>query len=571
MIFDKLFKKDKAPVTEKPTERSAKVDYYAEGVAHFNAGHYTQAMEYFQAAVSDNPKSSHPYLKLAESYMAIGKQKEAIATLYRLLASDPSNSSAQKMLQEMHQQFQTEADVLSNNSAQKVSTAGQNKVAFNLDDEFERIKRKTQQQNNDDPHFTVIDTSINSSSPRTNYGATEPYNPYLDLADYKIPDFDLLADSDGFKQLLQSDEYQQSSAKIPIVMGVGDDGKPIVEDLTKMPHLMIAGMTNYGAPTFLNGLLLSILFMKHPADVKLVMMGDKRLQLSAWPQLDKHFLAVVANRKDTPVIDDKKDALRILKSLSIEMDSRFDLMKAARVRRFDDYNETFCQRKLDPQFGHRYLQNVVVVIFELNGLWDREFEDELCHLSHLAHTVGIHIVTLTNQPLIYTPEIQANIPTRLAFKVSRLAESNAILGESGAQNLKQIGEAIYKSPLEAGKHIKCLSISDDDIENVVGFISKQRGFFDTFELPEYYFDDEEIPFDWSAKDEFFNDAARLVVASQFGSTSLLQRKLQLGYNRSGRIIDQLEAAGIVGPYNGSKAREVLVHDEVKLEELLRRL
>ena len=562
MIFDKLFKKDKAPTTGKPTEQSPKVDYYAEGKSQFNAGHYPQAMEYFQAAIAEHPERENAYLKLAETFLAMGKQKEASSTLYKLLARYPESTQAQEMLKKCQPKPTPEPP------------RKRDDVSFSIDDEFARLNSGTVSNNQPDPVFTVVDppTTPQPAPPQPrHFSSNDPYDPYLELPNYKIPQVDLLSDSDEFKQMLLSDEYQKSTAKLPIVMGWGEDGKPDVEDLAKMPHLMIAGMTNYGAPTFLNGLLLSILFKKHPADVKLVLMGDKRLQLSPWPQLDKYFLAVVANRKDTPVIDEKKDALRILKSLSIEMDSRFDLMKAARVRRFDDYNEAFCQRKLDPQFGHRYLQNVVVVIFELNGLWDREFEDELCHLSHLAHTVGIHVVTLTNQPLIYTPEIQANIPTRLAFKVSRLAESNAILGESGAQNLKQIGEAIYKSPLEAGKHIKCLSISDDDIENVVGFISKQRGFFDTFELPEYYFDDEEIPFDWSAKDECFNDAARLVVASQFGSTSLLQRKLQLGYNRAGRIIDQLEAAGIVGPTNGSKARDVLIHDEVKLEELLRRL
>jgi S-DNA-T family DNA segregation ATPase FtsK/SpoIIIE len=558
MIFDKLFKKDKDSGKTTETKPVSAVDYYAEGKAQFNAGRYTQAMEYFQAAISEHPERENAYLKLAETFLAIGKQKEASSTLYKLLARYPESTQAQEMLKKCQPKPAPEP------------TQKKDDVYFSIDDEFDADALRLFTPQKPSPVNSPKAPQPAPPQPR-HFSSNDPYDPYLELPNYKIPQVDLLSDSDEFKQMLLSDEYQKSTAKLPIVMGWGEDGKPDVEDLAKMPHLMIAGMTNYGAPTFLNGLLLSILFKKHPADVKLVLMGDKRLQLSPWPQLDKHFLAVVANRKDTPVIDDKKDALRILKSLSIEMDSRFDLMKAARVRRFDDYNEAFCQRKLDPQFGHRYLQNVVVVIFELNGLWDREFEDELCHLSHLAHTVGIHIVTLTNQPLIYTPEIQANIPTRLAFKVSRLAESNAILGESGAQNLKQIGESIYKSPLEAGKHIKCLSISDDDIENVVGFISKQRGFFDTFELPEYYFDDEEIPFDWSAKDEFFNDAARLVVASQFGSTSLLQRKLQLGYNRAGRIIDQLEAAGIVGPSNGSKPRDVLIHDEVKLEELLRKL
>ena len=543
MIFDKLFKKDKDTGKTTETKPVSTVNYYAEGKAQFNAGHYTQAMEYFQAAIAVNPKSESAYMKLAESYRALGKTKEAESTLYKLLTINPSNRLAQDLLTDIRQTI-----------AKKVAEE-QQKTA-KIRDALDQIK---------------VTKGFQQGYSGVNYSPDTPFDPHIELPDYKIPQVDLLSDSDEFKQILLSDEFQKSTAKLPIVMGWGEDGKPNVEDLAKMPHLMIAGMTNYGAPTFLNGLILSILFKKHPTDVKLVLMGDKRLELTSWPQLDKHFLAVVADHEDTPIIDNQKDALRVLKSLCIEMDARFNLMKAARVRRFDDYNETFCQRKLNPQYGHRYLPNIVVVVFELNGLLDREIEDELCHLSHLAHTVGIHLVTLTNQPLIYTPEIQANIPTRLAFKVSRLAESNAILGESGAQNLKQIGEAIYKSPFEAGKHIKCLPISDDDIENVVGFISKQRGFFDTFELPEFYFDDEEIPFDWSAKDEFFNDAARLVVASQFGSTSLIQRKLQLGYNQAGRIIDQLEAAGIVGPSNGSKPRDVLIHDEVSLEELLRSL
>lgn len=199
---------------------------------------------------------------------------------------------------------------------------------------------------------------------------------------------------------------------------------------------------------------------------------------------------------------------------------------------------------------------------------NKETEEEICHLAHLSHSVGIHLVLLTNQPLLFTPEIQVNTPTRLAFKVSRLAESNAILGGSGAQNLKQIGEAIYSSPFEAAKHLQCQSISEDDVDNVIGFISKQRGYPHTFVLPEFYFEEKKKQFDSRNKDEFFNDAARLVVASQFGSISLLQRKLQLGYNRAGRIIDQLEAAGIVGPYNGSKVRDVLIRDEAFLEDLL---
>ena len=543
MIFDKLFKKDKAPVTEKPTEQSAKVDYYAEGVAHFNAGHYTQAMEYFQAAVSEKPQSESAHLKLAESFKALGKTKETESVLYKLLAINPNCQSAHKMLADIRQ------------SIEKKITEEQQKAA--------KIQSALDQ--------ITVTVEGHSGVPQSNIPSDIPYDPHLDLADYKIPDFDLLADSNGFKRLLQSDEYQQSSAKIPIAMGIGDDGKPIIEDLIKMPHLLIAGMTNYGGPTFLNGLLLSILFKNHPSDVRLVMMGDKRLQLTSWPQLERHFLTAVEDHEDTPIVDDSKNALRVFKSLGIEMDARFALLKAAKVRKFDEYNELFCQRKLDPQFGYRYLPRIITVVFELNGLLNKETEEEIYHLAHLAHAVGIHLVLLTNQPLLFTHEIQVNIPTRLAFKVSRLAESNAILGGSGAQNLKQIGEAIYSSPYESAKHLQCQSISEDDVDNVIGFISKQRGYPYTFVLPEFYFEEEKVPFDPKQKDEYFNDAARLVVASQFGRVSLLQRKLQLGYNRAGRIIDQLEEAGILGPYNGSPSREVLIKDVASLEKLLKTL
>ena len=540
MILVKLFKKDKAPVAEKPADQPVQVDYYAEGVAQFNAGNFVQAMEFFQASLDGNANSESALLKLAESLRALGKTKDAESTLLNLLALNPNCQPAHDILADIKRSI-----------AQEI--AAEQKRA-KIREAVEQIK-------------VTIEKSPSEAS--ANYPSNIPYDPHLELADYKIPDFDLLADSDGFKQLLQSDEYQQSYAKIPIVMGIVDDGKPIIEDLTKMPHLLIAGMTNYGGPTFLNGLLLSILFKTHPSDVRLVLMGDKRLQLTSWPQLDKHFLTTVEGHEDTPVVDDSKNALRVLKSLGIEMDARFALLKAAKVRKFDEYNELFCQRKLDPQFGHRYLFRIVTVVFEANGLLNRETKEEICHLAHLAHAVGIHLVLLTNQPLLFTHEIQVNIPTRLAFKVSRLAESNAILGGSGAQNLKQIGEAIYSSPFEAAKHLHCQSISEDDIDNVISCISNQRGYPDMIGLPEFYFEDEEMPFDPKQKDDFFDDAARLVVASQFGSTSLLQRKLQLGYNRAGRIIDQLEAAGIVGPYNGSKAREVLIRDEGTLEQLLR--
>lgn len=559
MIFDKLFKKVKAAVAESPADQPKQVDYYAEGESQLEAGNFTKAIELFQAAIDEHPEREDAYLKMADVLLAMDKQKEASSVLYRLLARYPDNARAHEMLKKCQP---------GNNPMFSQKT---NSESFGIDEEFSRINSDVDSKNIQDSVDAAADSSAvpESTAPhQQSRSSSGTFDPHMDFADFEMPDLGLLIESDGFKRLLQSDEYQQSTAKLPIVMGVGNDGKPIVEDLSRMPHLLIAGMTNYGGPTFLNGLLLSILFKNHPSDVRLVLMGDKRLQLTSWPQLGKHFLMAAKGYEDMPVVDDDKNALRTLRSLGVEMDARFDLLKAARARKIDDYNELFCQRKLNPQSGHRYLPRIVVVVFELNGLLNKETEAEICRLAHLAHTVGIHLALLTNQPLLYTSEIQATIPTRLAFKVSRLAESNAILGGSGAQNLKQIGEAIYSSPFETAKHLKCQPVSEDDVDNVIDFISKQRGCYDTSGLPEYYFDDEEKPFDSDCKDEFFDDAARLVVASQFGSTSLLQRKLSLGYNRAGRIIDQLEAASIVGPYNGSKARDVLIRDERTLEQLL---
>ncbi len=542
MIFEKLFKKSKEPITSQPKpiteDQTNKVDFLAQGVGQFDAGNYTQAMEFFQAAIANNPNDESAYLMLADSYKALGKERDAISTLHKLLAVNHNNLSAQDKINEIQESIN---------------------------------KRNTVEQER--PKEAVVQAEAIKDNHEKEEGSPlltdDLYDPHLDLRHYQIPQTDLLLESEGFRKIVESSQYQGSNAKLPIVMGLGDDGNPVVEDLTKMPHLLIAGMTNYGGPSFLNGLLLSILFKKHPSEVKLVLMGDKRLQLTAWPQIEKHFLAAVAGFEDKPIVDDSRSALRVFKSLSLEMDTRIDLLKLAGARRIDDYNDMFCHRKLDPQNGHRYLPRIVTAVFEVNGLFNKEIEEEVSRLAAMAHTVGIHIVLLTNQALLYSNEIQANIPARLAFKVSRLAESNAILGGSGAQNLKLVGEAIFSSPSVPARHIQCQAISENDIDSVIDFIRKQEGYPYVSYLPEYLFEDDVRHYQSNYRDEFFKDAARLVVDMQFGSTSLLQRKLQLGYNRAGQIMDQLEQAGIVGPFNGSSARVVLIQDRAKLEEILR--
>ena len=354
-------------------------------------------------------------------------------------------------------------------------------------------------------------------------------------------------------------------------MGKDDKGNVIVEDLTEMPHLVVAGMSNYGVPTFINGMVLSLLMKKHPAELKLVLIGDKRLELMPWGQLERHYLAALPDA-DNSIVLNKNQYVKTIDSLCVELDGRFNLLIEANVRSIKDYNDKFCQRQLNPAKGHRYLPYIVVLLFESYGYIDKETIPAICKLSQLGKTGGVHLVISTQQlgTDVIHPQIKSNIPSSVAFKVSRMAESNSIMGESCAQYLKRAGEALYKSKDGNKTHFVVSPISDNDIDAVVHNISSQRGYPDVYYLQEYLNEeDSRKEFNAKNKDEFFNDAARLVVVSLFGSTSLLQRKLQLGYNRAGQIIEQLEVAGILGPSNGSKPRDVLIHDETSLEELLK--
>ena len=573
MIFDKLFKKDKDTGKTTETKPVSTVDYYAEGKAQFNAGRYTQAMEYFQAAIAEHPERENAYLKLAETFLAMGKQKEASSTLYKLLARYPDSTQAQEMLRKCQ--------------PKQVPEPPQKKddVSFSIDDEFTRLNSGTGSNNQPDPVFTVVDppTTPHPTPPQPrHFSSNDPYDPHLDLADYTMPSIDLLEDAPtvkcSLKNLLQSQEFTNTSAALPVVMGADVKGQPYIADLSELPHMLISGLTGFGKTTFLNAMLTSLLYKKHPSELKIVIMGDKRLSLTLWDNLNRHYLIALPDNDQPVIIDNTKLAVRTLNSLCIEMDSRFDLLKAAKVRNIKDYNDDFCHRKLNPDQGHRYLPYIVVAIYEFSGYMaggGREVELPICRLAQLAKAVGIHIVIASNRSDadIFTTQMKSNFPARLSFKVARGIESNAILGVTGAQNLKYAGEMLFSPAGVAPKHLNGVYISDDDVDKVIRYVSNQRGYPFNFELPEYLDGNEEPhkEFDSKHKDVFFNDAARLVVASQFGSTSLLQRKLQLGYNQAGRIIDQLEAAGIVGPSNGSKPRDVLIHDEVSLEELLKAL
>ena len=381
----------------------------------------------------------------------------------------------------------------------------------------------------------------------------------------------------SMKTMLESDAFQNAKMELPIAFGKTISNEPFVTDLAKMPHLLMAGATGTGKSVGLNAVLASLLYKKHPSELKLVLVDPKKVEFSLYSALDRHYLAKMPDEEEA-VITDVKKVVRTLNSLCIEMDSRYDLLKQAKVRKITEYNEKFCKRMLNPEHGHRYLPYIVVVIDEFGDLImtaGKEVELPIARLAQLARAVGIHLIIATQRPTtnIITGTIKANFPARVAFRVTSGIDSKTILDTGGAQQLIGRGDMLISLAGKDMVRLQCALIDTPEIERLVKFIGEQRGYPEGFELPEYLDENEEPNKEFDAKhiDEYFKDAARLVVSSQFGSTSLLQRKLQLGYNRAGRIIDQLEAAGIVGPSNGSKPRDVLIHDEVSLEELLKTL
>ncbi|MBR6292142.1 MAG: DNA translocase FtsK [Bacteroidales bacterium] len=381
----------------------------------------------------------------------------------------------------------------------------------------------------------------------------------------------------AMKTMLESDAFKNNKMELPVAFGKTISNECFVTDLAKMPHLLMAGATGTGKSVGLNAVLASLLYTKHPSELKLVLVDPKKVEFSLYSALDHHYLAKMPDEEEA-VITDVKKVVRTLNSLCIEMDTRYDLLKQAKVRKITEYNEKFCKRMLNPEHGHRYLPYIVVVIDEFGDLImtaGKEVELPIARLAQLARAVGIHLIIATQRPTtnIITGTIKANFPARVAFRVTSGIDSKTILDTGGAQQLIGRGDMLISLAGKDMIRLQCALIDTPEIERLVKYIGDQRGYADGFTLPEYLDENEEPnkEFDAKSKDEYFNDAARLVVASQFGSTSLLQRKLQLGYNRAGRIIDQLEAAGIVGPSNGSKPRDVLIHDEVTLEELLKSL
>ena len=378
----------------------------------------------------------------------------------------------------------------------------------------------------------------------------------------------------SMRSVLSSEKFQNSKYALPCAIGKTISNETYVFDLAKMPHILMAGATGQGKSVGLNAIIASLLYSKHPSELKFVMVDPKKVELTLYNRIERHYLAKLPDSEDA-IITDVKKVVRTLNSLCIEMDQRYDLLKAAECRNVIEYNEKFKSRRLLPTEGHRYLPYIVLVVDEFADLImtaGRDVEAPIARIAQLARAVGIHLIIATQRPSvnIITGSIKANFPARIAFRVISQVDSKTILDQSGANQLIGRGDMLLSTGNDLVR-LQCAFIDTPEVEAVTEFIGNQRGYAEPFLLPEVPEDEGEgvdIEED-GERDSLFEEAARIVVQTQQGSTSMIQRKLKLGYNRAGRIIDQLEAAGIVGPFSGSKSREVKVSSETALEQILR--
>ena len=373
----------------------------------------------------------------------------------------------------------------------------------------------------------------------------------------------------SMRTLLSSDKFQHSNFNLPIAIGKKIDNENFIVDLSAMPHLLMAGATGQGKSVGLNAILVSLLFKKHPSQLKLVLVDPKKVELSIYRTIEKHFLAKLPGEEEA-IITDTKKVIHTLNALCTLMDIRYDLLKEANARNIKEYNDKFIKRRLNPQKGHEYLPFIVLVIDEFADLImtaGKEVEMPIARLAQLARAVGIHLIIATQRPSvnIITGTIKANFPARIGFKVSSKIDSRTILDAGGADQLIGKGDMLISYNGEITR-LQCAFVDTPEVENITEFIEKQRGYPEAYKLPEYVDekDAEGKNFDLEDRDPLFEEAARLIVMNQLGSTSLIQRRMKLGYNRAGRLMDQLEAAGVVGPGQGSKPRDVLIKTEMDL-------
>ena len=380
----------------------------------------------------------------------------------------------------------------------------------------------------------------------------------------------------SMESILNSKKFQESAMELPCAVGKTITNEVFMFDLAKIPHLLVAGATGQGKSVGLNAILTSLLYKKHPAELKIVLIDPKKVEFSIYGPIANHFLAKVPDEDAEPIITDVTKVVRTLNSLCKDMDTRYDLLKAAGARNIKEYNKKFTSRQLNPENGHRYMPYIVVVIDEFGDLImtaGKEIELPIARIAQLARAVGIHMIIATQRPTttIITGNIKANFPGRIAFKVSAMIDSKTILDRPGANQLIGRGDMLFLNGAEPVR-VQCAFVDTPEVERINQFIAQQQGYVTPFELPEPDMGDGEIgssnDVDMQHLDPLFEDTARLIVASQSGSTSLIQRKFSIGYNRAGRIMDQMEKAGVVGAASGSKPREVLIQDENTLNNLL---
>ena len=379
------------------------------------------------------------------------------------------------------------------------------------------------------------------------------------------------------QSILNSKKFQETTMELPIALGKTITNEVFMVDLAKAPHMLVAGATGQGKSVGLNAIVTSLLYKKHPAELKFVIVDPKKVEFSVYTPIERHFLAKLPDGEDA-IITDVSKVVQTLNSLCIEMDTRYDLLRKAGCRNIKEYNAKFISRQLNPEKGHRFMPYIVIIIDEFGDLImtaGKEVELPICRIAQLARSVGIHAIIATQRPTtnIITGTIKANFPARVAFRVAAMMDSRTILDRSGAQQLIGKGDMLYLQGNDPVR-VQCAFVDTPEVERIANYISKQQGYPTAFMLPEYVGEESESSIgevDMNRLDPMFEDAARLVVIHQQGSTSLIQRKFSIGYNRAGRIMDQLEKAGIVGPTQGSKARDVLCMDETDLEMKLNNL
>ena len=378
----------------------------------------------------------------------------------------------------------------------------------------------------------------------------------------------------SMRSLIASEKFQESGHELPVVIGKTISNETFVTDLAKMPHLLMAGATGQGKSVGLNAILVSLLYKKHPSQIKFILVDPKKVELTLFNKIERHYLAKLPDEEEA-IITDTSKVVKTLNSLCIEMDDRYELLKDAAVRNIKEYNSKFIKRRLNPEKGHKYLPYIVLVVDEFADLImtaGKEVETPIARLAQLARAIGIHLIIATQRPSvnIITGVIKANFPARIAFRVSSKIDSRTILDAGGADQLIGRGDMLLSTGNDLIR-LQCGFVDTPEVDEITEFIGAQRGYSSAHLLPEFVGEDSDGPgdFDIADRDPMFEDAARVIVVHQQGSTSLIQRKLKLGYNRAGRIVDQLEAAGVVGPFEGSKARQVLIPDEYALEQLLR--